>query len=48
MGMKIVDFCEDGQQGVTHVYNAPTKHNAMCGTLAAWTVISRHLDFDDK
>lgn len=42
--VKVVDFCEDDQD-LGHVYVAPNKHNAMCGSYSTWTVISRHPDF---
>lgn len=40
----VVDFCEDDQD-LAHVFTAPNKHNAMCGSYSVWTVITRHPDF---
>ncbi|XP_057365308.1 calcium-activated chloride channel regulator 1-like isoform X2 [Daphnia carinata] len=40
----VVDFCEDDQD-LAHVFAAPNKHNAMCGSYSVWTVITRHPDF---
>ena len=41
---KVVDFCRDDQE-LGHVYGAPNKHNAMCGSASTWTIISNHPDF---
>ncbi|XP_057365305.1 calcium-activated chloride channel regulator 4-like [Daphnia carinata] len=40
----VVHFCKDDQQHA-HEVEAPTKHNAMCGGVSAWTVIMRSPDF---
>jgi hypothetical protein len=40
----VVDFCKE-DQALGHVFDAPNKHNAMCGGASTWTVITLHPDF---
>jgi len=44
LNIQVEHFCRD-DQAFMHNYDAPNKHNAMCGRRSAWTVISRSPDF---